>query len=399
MSASKLKKKPLASSVLMKEMQRLIAISALEKVYSLKSMSMQNIQKKLQELYHGLDNDDNHTSFVELCLDGKMQFSYMWELEDITVNAAINVDNDSGETLCLKRSFSRIENGRLTAKLSFTRQSLTWATRSGPTRITGRTLLHLANKALANLKKANAHALCFFGPDGQLPSGTTEDDLDEYVLGKMFVDLNGNTTILDESDQGDDDDEEFDATVRTDEWFFHGWFAFKCFGPMAPENYQSPLIALGDIKGKDIGRSSCRSEAMKEKLGLPRDAGNNKLEVNNKRSTTPTNVAHKDKDMAIIAQAEDAASQRHKETNCVVLTALVQSTITEVAQNLEMLKLYTVGSDEFNEILQEIKDLRIKLKSYKDELHNGNEKRKTPDQVTSYFGNSKMNKINDDNFD
>jgi hypothetical protein len=159
------------------------------------------------------------------------------------------------------------------------------------------------------------------------------------------------------------------------------------------------LIALGDIKGKDIGRSSCRSEAMKEKPGLPQAAGNNTLGVNNKRSTTPTNDAHKDKDMAIIAQAEDAASQRHKETNCVVLTALVQSTITEVAQNLEMLKLYTVGSDEFNEILKEIKDFRIKLKSYKDKLHKGNEKRETPDQVTSYFGTSKMNKINDDNSD
>jgi hypothetical protein len=381
MSSSKLKKKSLASSVLMKEMQRLIAISALDKVYSFKTMSLQNMQKKMQELYHGIDNDSQNTSFVELCLEGKMQFSHLWEIEDITVNAAINQDKDSAETLSLKRSISRIEIGRFTSKLSFTRQSLSWATKSGPTRITGRTLLHLANKALANLKKANAHALTYLGPDGQLPSGKTEDDLDNYVLEKMFLDLNGNVTTLDESDQGDDDDDDFDPNIQTDEWFFHGWFAFKCFGPLAPEPYKSPLIALGDIKGgKENGRSSGRSNVIKEQIG-----DNTPVVVDSKRATP--NVANKD--MAIIAQAEDAAVQRHVEKNCVVLTSLVQTTLTEIAQWMEMMKMYDVGSDDFNEIKVEISVLRSKLKSYKDELHDGNRKRKTPDEVTTYFGTAK----------
>jgi hypothetical protein len=54
----------------------------------------------LQELDHGVDNNVNHTLFAEFCLEGKMQFSHLWETEDITVNATIKEEKDSGETHC-----------------------------------------------------------------------------------------------------------------------------------------------------------------------------------------------------------------------------------------------------------------------------------------------------------
>jgi hypothetical protein len=60
-------------------MQRVIAILALEKGYSVKTMYLQNIQRKMRDLYHGIESDVNHTSFEELCLEGKMQFGHLWE--------------------------------------------------------------------------------------------------------------------------------------------------------------------------------------------------------------------------------------------------------------------------------------------------------------------------------
>jgi uncharacterized coiled-coil DUF342 family protein len=64
---------------------------------------------------------------------------------------------------------------------------------------------------------------------------------------------------------------------------------------------------------------------------------------------------------------------------------LGQSTVTEIAQCLKIMKMYTVGSDKFKNVMQEIRELRVKHKEYNDKLHGGNLKQKTPDEVTSYF--------------
>jgi hypothetical protein len=79
-------------------------------------MSLQNIQRKMQGLYHGVDNDVDHTSFAELCLEGKMQFSYLWNLEDTMMNALINIEIENGET---EKSFLCIESSRFLSKLPF----------------------------------------------------------------------------------------------------------------------------------------------------------------------------------------------------------------------------------------------------------------------------------------
>jgi hypothetical protein len=89
------------------------------------------------------------------------------------------------------------------------------------------------------------------------------------------------------------------------------------------------------------------------------------------------------KSWAIIAQAGDAASQRRSEKNCVVLTPLIQSTVTKITQFLEITKLFTLSSNKFNETMKEVSDLQIKLIEYKEELHDGNHKQKTSDEVTT----------------
>jgi hypothetical protein len=158
-------------------------------------MPMLQIQRKMQELFHSVENDINLTSFIKLCLEGHLQFLHLWDREDLTLNASINEENETGQTLCLKRSISQIKTGQFTSKLLFTCQSLCWATKNGPTIKTAQTLLILSNKAIANLKKANAHALNLIGPDRQLPTGKTEEDLDNYVLENMFSNLDLHTNI------------------------------------------------------------------------------------------------------------------------------------------------------------------------------------------------------------
>jgi nitrogen regulatory protein PII len=103
------------------------------------------------------------------------------------------------------------------------------------------------------------------------------------------------------------------------------------------------------------GRYSCRNNLIIEKKEL---LDNNKR-VNN-------NVVGRvgQKYQAVFAPVEEYASQllRRNEINCVVLTTLVQTTVSEIAQYLELMKMFTVGSNKFNEAMTDVKDLRLKLK-------------------------------------
>jgi hypothetical protein len=64
---------------------------------------------------------------------------------------------------------------------AFTKSSLSRGMLSRPLAINGRTLLNHANNTLKHVKKAIAFAKEFM-PGGELPSGTTEEDLDRHVL-------------------------------------------------------------------------------------------------------------------------------------------------------------------------------------------------------------------------
>ena len=52
-----------------------------------------------------------------------------------------------------------------------------------------------------------------------------------------------------------------------DTWFFPGWMAFKCFGPMAPPSYQCVVFELGGSKcvnKKESGRGHAQKQQKKE---------------------------------------------------------------------------------------------------------------------------------------
>jgi hypothetical protein len=76
----------LASAHFTKEIQRVFALSALDRIYGMKQMSIVNMQNKMAELCHGCP-DKNNVSLIDLCLSGRMQFAHLWNEEDITINS------------------------------------------------------------------------------------------------------------------------------------------------------------------------------------------------------------------------------------------------------------------------------------------------------------------------
>lgn len=65
-----------------------------------------------------------------------------------------------------------------------------------PLLITGRTLHSQAQDGLLHCKKAFAFAREIMDTNGNLPSGTNEDDLYVHVLDRMWADQNKKDTVV-----------------------------------------------------------------------------------------------------------------------------------------------------------------------------------------------------------
>ena len=78
---------------------------------------------------------------------------------------------------------------RYVSGVSFTQSSLRAKTKDSGTITTGRALVAMAKKGIANSKKALAITKAFLDQNGNSPSGTSEEDLYEYVNKEMYIAL------------------------------------------------------------------------------------------------------------------------------------------------------------------------------------------------------------------
>jgi hypothetical protein len=365
---------PIAPSSWQKEVQRCIGISALEEVYGGKSMKKVDMINKIFELFHGT-NDEHNRSYVSLCLNGENQFAHLW-------------DKKRNGKLVMKESLSR-SSVKFTSKVSFTKDSLSRAKHTSPALITGRTLHYNATTmTLRNLKKAQAFAIEFCGnpeEDYPYPSGKNEDDLDEYVLDKMYTELcsQKDGKAGNEENEDNDDEEEDDEIKeggkdggRDPGWIFPGWLAFKCFGLKGPDpKHRMSLLSLGDYKGNDAGRSGCRSENIKKKEEI-REFQNNKRGV-------PTGAA---KDAAIIAQEDMRSEESHLQNKMLAVTSLMNTTTKEIASTVTLLQTFKEGTVMHEEALKDYKALKINLTKFKTQLEElSSVERRVPETVESFL--------------
>jgi len=206
---------------------------------------------------------------------------------------------------------------RLVLGTSFTNASIRNKSLKGGVVTTGRALHVMAQEGVANCKKALSFVKQFLDKNGNLPSGTSEADLYDFVLEGMYkleqankqkkkassavaIDLDGSdddasvaSTVvsattdpeetqlpdLDETQLPGDEEgsviegtfelvdndlhdeflyEEAEETVkRPVTWFFKGFAALVLFGPMSEHNSSSVIFGCTDVeKGK--GRAALR---------------------------------------------------------------------------------------------------------------------------------------------
>ena len=186
-------RKTWAKATWQKELQRVISFSALEVIYGEASMNETAKASRMFEIFHG--NINNGTaSFIDLALSGNAQFAHLWDSEELAINQEGNAERIDGVQLSLKSGITQKPELKLIAGQAFTRNSLSRATILQEQAIGGRNLLGHANNTLKHVKKAVAFAEEFM-PNGELPSGKTEEDLDRHVRLCMFKMLNGKTSL------------------------------------------------------------------------------------------------------------------------------------------------------------------------------------------------------------
>jgi hypothetical protein len=224
------KSNPIASSYWMKEVQRCIALSCLDTIYTMGGMKLTEMQMQMERLFHGNGSADS-LPYVSLCLQGKSQFEHIWEIA-----------SENPPILQIKSSISRSDIN-LQSDHSYPIGVVSRSTLTGSHGImNGRNVMDAARLALKNMKKALAFALEFLepGPEHGYRSGTNESDLDAYVLKKMSMEKNAKptagprddkVTCNDENDNNDDTEEGTNSSLVRNEKLFAGWLAFKCFGP------------------------------------------------------------------------------------------------------------------------------------------------------------------------
>jgi hypothetical protein len=246
-------------------MQCTIAVSALEALYQQQSMKKKDMVDKIYNIFHGCEQTRT-ASFADMAFQGQSQFKVLYDFGEIRPNAANNEDRSSGVQLSLKSSLTRQPNRNFVTDTDIKLSHILQATLSAPTLITGHTFSYAADMALKNCKKALAASDTLLDGNGNLPSGTTEEDNDDHVLNPMYKLLHGMTIVVDGDEDEDDDTGDaavVDAVQRPHDWFFKGRWAFKAFGPLAVGRQQSILFKYGGFDNwpsKEQGRTAARTK-------------------------------------------------------------------------------------------------------------------------------------------
>ena len=96
-------KSSLSPSAWQKELQRTVAVAVLDKVSGGPTMTIKNLQNKINLLYHGDPSVKGSIGYLESLLRGRGQFEDLWSREELNTNIPErNADRVSAFDLVLK---------------------------------------------------------------------------------------------------------------------------------------------------------------------------------------------------------------------------------------------------------------------------------------------------------
>jgi hypothetical protein len=375
-------------SAIRKEAQRTVAFAITDTIFELGDSAQKGfLHKKIYDAFHG--TEANSVSMAMMFLSGKGQFEGLFVSESLKSNATGNDTNSTGSDLTIPSMYSRREDLTMKMGTTITVADLQKATkRKDSNLITGLTLWNMASDSHKSCKKALAIALKYLHRGTELPSGTTLEDFINHILAEMYL-----QSIAVPQDAGYNDDSDDKSTTagkeRPKDWFFPGFWAFMLFGPLANEDYKSPLFLLGDLTGIHKSRKSTRDKK--------------KVVQDNKRKTSGgdgPNSPFKQRGLSIndrvtviqVAQQEINAQARKDLLTQESMKAALTSLNAQYNSAIEVAKI--LGTDcngtadrdsvEWKDVTQLGKDLTAKRKELQDNILEGQAKPKKPSLAASF---------------
>ena len=240
------------------ELQSLIAYGCYDSPSVLKagdSAKKSDVMKKIHDLYMPSMGKGDHFSHVEMFLEGKGKYKYLFEKsDDDTVIIPEIMHCIKGKTISV--------NEECIDKSLLTRKNL-----SNFVDVTSKSLYRHAKEVEANCKKALAICTSESSPyrnfDGNFPSGTNRDDYLNWLRKEMYSSIDC-VTIDDE----DKDDAVSCEVGNSGNDYFKGYFAFALWGYIPPtggEQYKTTFIETvikddSTVKVKEEGGRKARRE-------------------------------------------------------------------------------------------------------------------------------------------
>ena len=163
--------------------------------------------------FHG--NPPTRPSQLKMLTHGEGQYS---DLYDYSTKTVVDKHTSVSSRLYLKSSLTMDDTFNYLSKIDINSEDLEKRTLTSKLLITGRSLLNMAKKGLKMYKKALGYAAKKWNIEKCEPieSGTTADDVIEYVRQQMYSELHYSESAEDSSVEGSDDESDVDNTATSD---------------------------------------------------------------------------------------------------------------------------------------------------------------------------------------
>ena len=191
--------------VIRDELRMCVALRGYSTIRSGEGKTLDEQYKLMQEFYHGKGN--RSPSQIEMLVEGQLHYAGLYEKKSVRITSKKHRSKKKKENTdqyYLKDSLSRDKSRKYIQKMDITVKDLEKKLRTGKAILHGRQLETMAKKGLRDYRKALSFTKDKWDLKKNEPkeSGTTVDDVIDYVRLKMY-NMSKSTVVIDDDDDDD----------------------------------------------------------------------------------------------------------------------------------------------------------------------------------------------------
>ena len=191
--------------VIRDELRMCVALRGYSTIRSGEGKTLDEQYRLMEEFYHGKKNSS--PSQIEMLVEGQLHYAGLYEKKPLRITSKkhrTKKNKENTDQYYLKDSLSRDKSRKYIQKVDITVKDLEKKLRTGKAILHGRQLESMAKKGLRAYRKALSFTKDKWDLKLNVPkeSGTTVDDVIDYVRLKMY-NMSKSTVVIDDDDDDD----------------------------------------------------------------------------------------------------------------------------------------------------------------------------------------------------